>query len=149
MHEPNCNDEELVERIDGLHSHISAGQRELFRLIAEADRGEVWRDSGARDMAAWLSIRYGISCWKAGRWIQAAHALEGLPRISEGFSRGELGIDKVVELTRFATAQTEARLIRWAKGVSGACIRRKADLAVRRSLEEVREAEEARSLSWW
>lgn len=149
MHEPNCNDEELVERIDGLHSHISAGQRELFRLIADADRGEVWRDSGARDMAAWLSIRYGISCWKAGRWIQAAHALEGLPRISEGFSRGELGIDKVVELTRFATAQTEARLIRWAKGVSGACIRRKADLAVRRSLEEVREAEEARSLSWW
>lgn len=112
MHEPNASSEELVERIDGLHSHISAGQRQLFRLIAEADRREVWRDSGARDMAAWLSIRYGISDWKACRWIQAAHALQGLSRVSEAFSRGELGIDKVVELTRFATVRTEASLVR-------------------------------------
>lgn len=150
MNERNdCSDEELIEGVDALHSHVSAGQRELLRAIAEVDRREAWRDSGARDMAHWLSIRYGISCWKAGRWIQAAHAIEGLAHISEAFSRGELGIDKVVELTRFATAQTEARLIEWAKGVSGACIRRKADLTLRRSVEEIREAEETRSLSWW
>lgn len=70
-------------------------------------------------MAHWLSMRYGISDWKARRWIAAAHALEGLPRISEAFASGELGIDKVVELTRFATAETEGRLITWAQRVSG------------------------------
>jgi hypothetical protein len=94
-------------------------------------------------------MRYGISCWKASRWINAAHALEGLPRLSEAFRSGQLGIDKVVELARFATAETEADLVSWAKGVSVACIRRKADAAVRPSIEEVRDAERARFLAWW
>ena len=55
----------------------------------------------------------------------------------------------MVELTRFATAETEARLVSWAKGVSGACIRRRADLASRPSMEDARDAEGARFLSWW
>jgi hypothetical protein len=143
------NDEKLIEGIDALHCRISGSQRDLFGLIAEAHRREAWQGSGARDMAHWLSMRLGISCWKAHRWIAAAHALEGLPLISEAFSRGELGIDKVVELTRFATPESEARLIRWAQGVSCACIRRRADLASRPSIEEAREAERARTLTWW
>jgi hypothetical protein len=108
-----------------------------------------WQDSGARDMAAWLSMRYGISGWKARRWIAAAHALEELPRIGEAFSRGELGVDKVVELTRFATPETEARLITWAKRVSSGAIRHKADLATAQPIEEVQEVEHSRSVSWW
>ena len=100
-------------------------------------------------MAQWLWLRYGISDWKAGRWIHAAQALEGLPRVSEALARGELGIDKVVELTRFATRETEADLIRWAAGVSVGRIRRRGDLLLRPSIEEVRDAERDRSLSWW
>jgi hypothetical protein len=142
-------DEALIERLDAFNSRISHEQRELFRLISEADRRELWRDSGAREMAHWLSMRFGISEWKARRWIAAAHALEELHRLSEAFSSGELGIDKVVELSRFATPDTEARLISWARGVSCACVRRKADLAARQSIEAAREADGARSLSWW
>ncbi|MGH2590447.1 MAG: DUF222 domain-containing protein, partial [Actinomycetota bacterium] len=87
--------------------------------------------------------------WKARRWIAAAHALEELRRLSDAFSSGELGIDKVVELSRFATPDTEARLVSWAKGVSCACVRRTADLAARQSIEATREVDGARSLSWW
>jgi uncharacterized protein DUF222/HNH endonuclease len=141
--------DQLIQGLDALHVRVSGAQRRLFTLIAEADRREAWRDAGARDMAHWLSIRYGISWWKADRWIRAAHALEGLPRIAEAFSSGDLCIDKVVELTRFATAETEPRLIRWAMGVSGACIRRRADLASRSCSEEALDAEQARFLSWW
>jgi hypothetical protein len=36
-------------------------------------------------------------------WIACAHALGDLPLTGEAFSSGALGIDKVVELTRFAT----------------------------------------------
>ncbi len=142
------SNDELIQGMDALHALSCAAQRDMFRLIAEVDRRELWRDDGARDMAHWLWMRYGISDWKARRWIAAAHALEGLPRISEAFSAGELGIDKVLELTRFATPDTEARLIPWAQGVSCGCIRRKGGL-LHRSLQEAREAEQARSLSWW
>src|SRR6266542_6284979 len=102
--------------MDAQHAGVCASQRQLFSLIAEADQCKAWRDSGVWDMAHWLWMRYGISDWKARRWIAAAHALEGLPQISEAFASGELGIDKVVELTRFATAETEGRLITWAQG---------------------------------
>jgi Domain of unknown function (DUF222) len=143
------SDEELILQIDGVHSRISEGQRELFRLIAEADRRELWRGSGARDLAHWLSMRHGISDWKARRWIGAAHALELLPRIARAFSSGELGIDKTVELARFATPETEGKLVAWATGVSCGCIRRKGDLMARQTIEEAREADRARFVSWW
>lgn len=145
----NLNDQQLVQGIDALHARACDAQRQLLRLIAEADRREVWRDSGARDMAHWVSMRHGISDWKARRWIAAGHALEGLPRLADALSSGELGIDKVVELARFATPQTEARLIRWAAGVSCGCIRRKADLECRRSIQEERDADARRFLTWW
>lgn len=53
-----------------------------------------------------------------------------------------------MELTRFATSDTEGDLIRW-KGVSSVAIRHKADLAHRQSIEEVQEAERSRFLSCW
>ena len=115
--------DQLIEAMDGLHRLDCSVQRELFGLIARVDRLELWRDSGARDMAHWLWMRYGISEWKARRWIAASHALEYLPRIAEAFSSGELGIDKVVELSRFATPHTEADLLRWAQAVSSGAIR--------------------------
>jgi hypothetical protein len=147
--EPNdCTDQELLVGIDAVNGRVCASQRELLRFIAEVDRREVWQDSGARDMAHWLVMRYEISYWKASRWIQASHGLKSLPLISQALASGALGIDKVVELTRFATPETEARLVVWAQGVSCGCIREKGDLA-HRSLEEAQEAERARSLSWW
>ena len=139
----------LIGAMDAAHALVAHAQRELLRLIVEADRLDAWRDEGARDTAHWLSMRYGISCWKARRWIAAAHALEQLPLLSESLAAGGLGIDKVVELTRFASTETEADLIVWAKRVSCAAVRRRGDLAARASMQEVVDAERARSVSWW
>ena len=121
----------------------------MFEAIARGDRRELWRDWGARDMAHWLSMRYGISHWKALRWIAAAYALEVLPAIAAAFASGRLSVDKVVELTRCATPETEDRLLAWAQGVSCAAIRRKGDLAVSSSIREAGDGERARFLSWW
>jgi hypothetical protein len=94
-------------------------------------------------------MRYGVSRWKARRWIAAGHALERLPRIADALARGELGLDNVVELCWFASAETQADLIPWARRVSCAAVRRRGDLAVRASIEEALDAERARFLSWW
>ncbi len=149
MFEQERSSSELIGAIDAANARVCLAQRELFSLIAEVDRCEAWRDSGARDTAHWLLMRYGISSWKAHRWVAAAYALEGLPRLSDAFANGELGIDKVAELCRFASAGTEAGLIRWARRVSCGAIRRRGDLAARARLQEVVEAERDRSLSWW
>ncbi len=142
-------DQQLICDIDAAHGLVSGAQQRLFSLIAEVDRREAWRGAGARDMAHWLWMRYGISDWKARRWIAAACALSDLPRISQAFRSGELGIDKVVELTRFAKPETEADLIRWARHVSCWAIRRKGDLSARASAQELVDADRDRSLSWW
>ena len=149
MSAPALLDPEVDEHIDQLHAGISARQRDLLRLVARADRAGRWQDDGCRDMAQWLCGRLGISNWTARRWVSAAHALEQLPHISDALETGFLSLDKVVELTRFATPESEAQLIKWARRVSPAAIRRKADIANRPSLEETREADDARFLRWW
>jgi hypothetical protein len=135
--------------IDAAHARTCAAQRELLALIADADRGAIWRDSGARDTAHWLSIRFGLSWWKAHRWIAAAHALETLPRLADALSAGVLGVDKVVEVCRFATLETEARLIRWGPR-SRARRSATAPISPREPpIEDVIEVERSRFASWW
>jgi hypothetical protein len=148
VHDDNDN-EALVRSIDAEHARIAAAQRRMLRLIAQADRRKRWVEDGARDTAHWLSMRYGISYWKAQRWISAAHALESLPNVSDALASGELHLDKTVELTRFATPETESRLLIWAGGVSCGAIRRKADVATRRTREDLVDVERSRSLTWW
>jgi hypothetical protein len=140
---------QLIANADAIHRRACRSQRDLFSLIVEIDRREVWQEDGARDMAHWLWMRYGVSDWKARRWIASAHALESLPRIAEAFASGELGVDKVVELTRFATPETEAGLVGWAQAVSSGRIRNRGDLEARRSLRDVQDVERDRRLEWW
>ena len=123
--------QDLIPALDACHRRVGAAQLELLQLIAEVDRQQLWQGTGARDCAHWLVLRYGISSWKASRWIAAARALGSLPRIAEALGSGQLGIDKVVELTRFAAPKTEEGLVRWAQGVSCGCIRRRGDLVAR------------------
>jgi hypothetical protein len=99
-------DDQVVPALDVLHAQLCDTQLEMFRLIARMDRLELWRGFGTRDMAAWLCIRFGIADWRARRWIGAAHALEDLPAIASALSSGRLGVDKVVELARFARPET-------------------------------------------
>jgi hypothetical protein len=148
---PNADleDDGLIRVADALNRHIAAAQVALLRVIAEVDRRRAWRDSGARDLAHWLSIRYGMSWWKADRWIKAAAALDSLPAITDALETGVLGIDKVVELCRFATAETEGELVGWAGDATCATIRRRADLEVRAALDETAEFERDRSLRYW
>ena len=147
--EPQVPLREVVERIDVLHGGISARQRQLLRFVVRGDAGKVWQQDGCRDMAGWLSGRLGISNWAARRWVQAAHSLEQLPALGDALESGVLCLDKVLELARFATPETEKRLIAWARRVSAAAIRRKADAANAPDLDVVCDAEDSRFLRWW
>ena len=134
---------------DELHAMLGSIMRSLFSALREIDRTRAWEDDGARDLAHWVQMRYGISMWKAHRWVEAARAIEQLPGVAEALASGGLGCDKVVELTRFATPGTERGLVAWASTVSTGAIRRRAEIESRRSLEAAVAPERERRLRWW
>ena len=142
-------DDELIASIDAAHARVGRAERELLGFVAQMEEREIWISYGARDCAHWLSMRLGISGWKARRLIASAHALEGLPLVSSALEQGQLSLDKVMELTRFAASADEADLIIWAQGVSGAAIRHRGDLEIRKAAEEVLQDEKNRYLQWW
>lgn len=141
-------DERLIQTADATHACVGQAEWRFLAVVAEVDRRGLWEHDGARNTCHWLTMRYGISHWKAERWVAAAYALECLPRLSEALARGELGIDKVVELCRFATPETEPELIRWGQEVACGAIRHRGDLARAASRAECVDAEETRFVSW-
>src|SRR3990172_5879370 len=78
----------LVGALDDAHRQVGEAHRKLLSLVAEMERRAAWKDQGARDAAHWLAMRYGISEWKARRWIGAAHAPEELPPTLQAVARG-------------------------------------------------------------
>src|ERR671918_1636616 len=109
---------ELCTELDSAQMAVTSAQRRLLDVVAECDRVETWRADGCRDLAQWLSGRLGISNWAARRWIHAANVLPSLPLLSAALETGSLSLDKVIELCRFATSDTERALITWARRVT-------------------------------
>ena len=136
----------------GLLETLPAGgkvDRDRLRWVLDADRIELYRTEGARNTAEFVSAVFHISKWKAHRWIAAAYALEHLPRLSAALEAGSLSLDKIVELTRFATPATEKKLISWARKVTVGCIRQRGDEALAQPKEDIEAAHHNRELKWW
>jgi hypothetical protein len=128
---------------------IGARQRRQLACLAEYDRRAAWKRSGAKDMAGWASARYGVSPYRAKRMVRAGYALESLPVTAAALESGHLNLDRVVELVRVATPETEADLVGWARRVTPQWIAHKADLAERQRTVANRKAENGRFLEWW
>jgi hypothetical protein len=140
------------DRIDLRHdllrevTALGAAEARLLETIRHCDVAELWRVDGARNVAEWVSAWTGFSQWKARRVVAAAHALPSLPAISSAHAAGSLCLDKVVELARFARPEDEEDLVRWARRVSAARVRERADEEVGRKLERATDAYESRKL---
>jgi hypothetical protein len=138
----------LIQRVHTLHEEIAARQRDLLDTLAELEKREAWVEDGAYDMTHWTSLQLDISRWKAERWLGAGRAFAWLPATADALQRGELGIDKVVELARFAEFDDEDALVRWAQGVPSGAIRRAAELRTRDRDDQPDEDARSRWLEW-
>jgi hypothetical protein len=139
----------LVAGIRGVKSLGNMVERQVLEIIAECDRTEVWRDDDCWDLAQWLATQMGITNLKAKRLINVTHVLPTLPLTSAAFERGQLSMDQIIELCRFATPETEAELITWARRVSVAAIRSKAEAASHTDKKEAAELDKQRWLNYW
>src|SRR5262245_34270547 len=102
---------DLEAEITELAGHLNAAQHRWLTLIAEFDRREGWWDGACVSCAHWLNFKCGIDLGAAREKVRVAHALEGLPKISDAMSRGEISYSKVRAMTRVATPDTEEYLL--------------------------------------
>jgi hypothetical protein len=138
-----------LARLKSAQADVGASQLRLLEAIAGCERDGTWLADGCRDFPHWMSAQLGISNWSARRWLAAAEALPRLTLVRDALGSGALSIDKVLELTRYATPDTEHRLISWAKRVTPATIRRSADVALAPDREETIESDKSRHLDYW
>ena len=138
-----------IDRVDARNrlkhrlAQHGAAEAELLESIRECVDAELWRLDGASNAAEWVAGWADWSVYRARKVVQALEALDQLPHISEAHRSGALCLDKIVELARFATPETERKLVRWARQVSPGRVRERATEEVGRKLAEVRSAYEA------
>jgi hypothetical protein len=104
--DPNYR-QQLEHRITELAAHIHAATFRLLELIREFDEIEGWAGPGLNSCAHWLNWKCGINLGAAREKVRVAHALKGLPKISEKFRLGEVSYSKVRAMTRVATKENE------------------------------------------
>src|SRR5690606_28448987 len=68
----------------------------------------VWRDSGAKTAAVWLSWQQRIPIQTARQRMKHARALRDLPAVSEAWGKGEIDRTHVIALLGARTPRTEA-----------------------------------------
>jgi len=101
----------LGDEIAELSAHLDAATARLLLLIREFDARGGW-NTGFRSCAEWLSWRVGLAPGAARERVRVARALGTLPQLTEALARGQLSYAKVRALTRVATPESEARLVK-------------------------------------
>ena len=114
-HSPLTEAEQLGEQITELCSYIYAAESRLLTLIREFDEKQYYEKLGFCTCAHWLNFKCGIGMNAAREKVRVANALAKLPKMDEGFSKGELSYSKVRAMTRIADEMNEDYLLMIAK----------------------------------
>jgi Domain of unknown function (DUF222) len=134
----------LGDAITTLCGHLDAAEYRLLELIRQFDEIAPWGLWELKSCAHWLNWRCGIALGAAREKVRVAHALPGLPRISEAFREGRLSYSKVRALTRIATAENEALLVQMGLAATAAQIEK--IVRKQRLVERLKAADHAMSV---
>jgi hypothetical protein len=85
-------------------------------LLCSASRHEIWRNLGKASFFEYLEEVLGYTPKCARERVRVALALDTMPALAEALAKGELHYSAVRELTRVATAETEAAWRETARG---------------------------------
>ncbi|NOX31053.1 MAG: DUF222 domain-containing protein [Actinobacteria bacterium] len=98
---------ELV--LGSCHISLSVTESVLF------SDGPVWVADASPSAAHWIADRLDVCAATAREWIRVGRALSGLDATAVAFERGHLTFAKVRAITRIATADNEAELLKIAQ----------------------------------
>lgn len=107
---------ELHRRLRSIAKRRVALEAEEARCLLEAEETRLYRRLGYTSMLEYMERELHYGPHAANERLRVAHALSGLPLISELFGEGELCFSMVRELSRVATPATEQAFVQRAQG---------------------------------
>ncbi|MGI8775210.1 MAG: DUF222 domain-containing protein, partial [Actinomycetota bacterium] len=133
---------------DQLHGIHNATLTELFSIGVEKERRGLLSQDGARDLAGWFTLRFGLSYRTAAKWAELATGLKGLPHLRDAFASGEVSLDKALAAVRFATPESDEMVATQIRHMNAAQV----ELTARRSKTptetDEKESRSKRKVSW-
>ena len=112
--------DELGERVARSAAVVDAATHEFLTQVRAFDEVGGWQQQGATSMAVWLTYRVGLTPGVAREKVRVSRALAQFPATDEALRLGQISYWKVRELSRVATAETEAQLLEYAAQTTGA-----------------------------
>ena len=102
-----------LQQIVGARGALEAQETAALR---DAEALRIWRYYGCTSLVDYLEREMGYTTRAAIERVRVIHALAELPTIERAMKEGRLGYSAARELTRVATAQTEAAWLDAAAG---------------------------------
>jgi HNH endonuclease len=103
------SDWQVVDRaLRAIHRTRGGLDAEESRWLREAEALQIWKPLGMVSALDYMERQLGYAPRTAQDRLRVARALGALPRMTEALAQAELGFSAVRELTRVATAGTEA-----------------------------------------
>jgi len=116
--------EDAEQELASLCGAVNASYARLVAIVAGSLVDESWAIAGIRSPEHWLSMRAGLSHFHARQVVAVARRHGELPAVMAQFAAGQLSLDQVAVVARYAPAHVEASVAEFAVNASVPQLRR-------------------------
>jgi hypothetical protein len=103
---------------------LNASYARLVTIVSQALGDESWAIAGVRSPEHWLTMRAGLSPFRARQVVAVARRSGELPSVMGQFGDGQLSLDQVLVVARYAPAHVEESVAEFAVHASVPQLRR-------------------------
>jgi Domain of unknown function (DUF222)/HNH endonuclease len=115
---------DVEQELASLCGVLNASYARLVAIVGQALVDESWAGGGIRSPEHWLTIRAGLSPFRAKAIVDVARRSAELPAVMGQFADGQLSLDQVAVVARYAPAHVEASVAELAVNASVPQLRR-------------------------
>src|SRR4029079_4236866 len=115
---------DVEQELASLCGGLNASYARLVAIVAQALIDESWAEGGIRSPEHWLIMRAGLSPFRAKAIVAVAGRSSELPSVMDQFAAGQLSVDQVAVVARYAPAHVEASVAELAVNASVPQLRR-------------------------
>jgi hypothetical protein len=112
------------QELASLCGALNASHLRLVAIVAQALLDESWAIAGVRSPDHWLTMRAGLSPFHARQVVSVARRHAELPTVMSQFADGQLSLDQVSVIARYAPAHVEESVAELALNASVPQLRR-------------------------